>query len=97
MVAFVAQLPWEMTAVLAALRACAEVAALLGSLTLGLQLIVLGASLLPPRSAPPADASARRASPSGAREPRPADDGSSSGWVTSGACWHLGTAGSLVS
>ena len=47
-----AKLPWELAAVVSVLRCAAETAALLGSLTLGVQLIVLGASLLPPKAAP---------------------------------------------
>jgi hypothetical protein len=49
-VAFAAELPWELAVVLSVLRCATETGALLGSLTLGLQLIVLGASLLPSKS-----------------------------------------------
>jgi predicted permease len=59
--AFAAALPWELQALLSAVRAVAETAALLGSLTLGLQLIVLGASLLPSHSEGEAGAPSGRA------------------------------------
>ena len=49
-VALTARLPWELHALLSMGRSVAEVAALLGSATLVLQAVTLGASLLPKQS-----------------------------------------------